>query len=155
MRVENVAVHNEWDYWARRNWSHLCQVTLSPPPLPLSGSQKHLLYLASSTSNPSPGSVNSEGNFPRPFAELAGASAAPWKGIYSGTSKWRLKETAELVSKIDSIFISFIASGTNVKANSSSKIMRVCVCTCAHSELGVVFVRFCGYYDPSIDQLGM
>ena len=66
-----------------------------------------------------------------------------------------MKETAELVSKIDSIFISFIASGTNVKANSSPKIMLVCVCTCAHSELGVVFVRLCGYYDPSIVKLGM
>ena len=66
-----------------------------------------------------------------------------------------MKETAELVSKIDSIFISLIASGTNVKPNSSSKITHVSVCTCARSELGVVFLSFCGYYDPSIDKLGM
>lgn len=41
-------------------------------------------------------------------------------------------DIAELVSEIDSIFISFIASGINVKPTSSDKIMCVCVCACAH-----------------------
>lgn len=89
---------------------------------------------ASSNSKPSPGRVNSEGSFPRPLAELALASVATWKGIYSGTSKWRLEETAELDSEIDSIFISFIASVINVKPNNLAKRMCVYVCACAHSE---------------------
>lgn len=110
---------------------------------------------ASSNSKPSPGRVNSEGSFPRPLAELALASVATWKGIYSGTSKWRLEETAELDSEIDSIFISFIASVINVKLNNLAKRMCIYVCACAHSELGVVFISFWRYFDTSIYKLDL
>lgn len=39
-------------------------------------------------------------------------------------------DIAELVLEIDSICISFIASGIHVKSNSSAKTM--CVCVCVH-----------------------
>lgn len=64
-------------------------------------------------------------------------------------------DLAELVSERDSICISLIASGINVKPNSLAKTMYVCVCACAHSELGVVFISFCRYFDTSVYKLAV
>lgn len=104
--METIAVNNEQDYWAKRNGNHLFQVALSLPPLPLSGSQISSCIPASSTCKPSPGRVDTEGNFPRPFADFAGASAVTRTGIYSRTSKCTFGgNIAKLVSEINSICI--------------------------------------------------
>ena len=90
-----------------------------------------------STSKPSPGRVNSKGNFPGPFAELAGTSAATRKGIYSGTSGWSFGEgIAKLVSEIVSMCIGFIINvqlRINVTPNSLARGTRICVCACTLS----------------------